>query len=242
MERTSQDDIYLHKIGIDDWQLWRKLRLEALAEAPYAFGSKLADWQGQGDTETRWRGRLSDVPLNIIAEWRETPAGRTSATAPHPDGSVELLSMWVAPFARGHGVGDSLVNAVIVWARELQASRVALAVCEGNERALALYRRHGFMDVGAAPGTSSGTANERKLVRALERLSLGVVTTALDSGSPISSTGILSYLGWELPYVCRCRKLALPRETAPEGKVEGHRGRHSPALGSRQLAPKSPPR
>jgi ribosomal protein S18 acetylase RimI-like enzyme len=167
MERTSQDEINLLKIGIDDWQLWRKLRLEALAEAPYAFGSKLADWQGQGDTETRWRGRLSDVPLNIIAEWQETAAGMISATAPHPDGSVELLSMWVAPFARGHGVGDTLVNAVIAWARDQQASRVALAVFESNERALALYRRHGFVDVGAAPGASAGIATERKMVRAL---------------------------------------------------------------------------
>jgi len=171
MERTSRDEINLHRIGIDDWQLWRKLRLEALAEAPYAFGSKLAEWQGQGDTETRWRGRLSDVPLNIIAEWRETAAGMTSATAPQPDGSIELLSMWVAPFARGHGVGDSLVNAVIAWARELRASRVALAVFEGNERALALYRRHGFIDVGSAPGTSPGPATERKMVRALSSVS-----------------------------------------------------------------------
>src|SRR5215471_3865937 len=161
MTRTSQDEINLQSIGIDEWQLWRKLRLAALAEAPYAFGSKLADWQGAGDTETRWRGRLSDVPLNIVAEWRNTAAGMTSATAPDPEGSIELLSMWVAPFARGYGVGDSLVNAVIGWAREQHASKVTLAVFEANERALTLYRRHGFIDVGAAPGASAGIAAER---------------------------------------------------------------------------------
>jgi ribosomal protein S18 acetylase RimI-like enzyme len=171
MTGTCRDEIHLRTIGNDDWQLWRKLRLEALAEAPYAFGSKLADWQGERDTETRWRARLSDVPLNIIAEWRETAAGMTSATAPHPDGSVELLSMWVAPSARGRGIGDSLVNAVIEWAREQRASMVALAVFEGNERALALYRRHGFIDAGAAPGAGSGTAAERKMVRSLSGVS-----------------------------------------------------------------------
>jgi ribosomal protein S18 acetylase RimI-like enzyme len=136
--------------------------LEALEEAPYAFRSTLADWQGQGDTEVRWRGRLSDVPFNLVAEWQNSPAGMASGAAPDPDGSVELISMWVAPFARGHGVGDALVDAVIEWARERQALRVVLAVFESNERALALYRRHGFMDVGAIV-----CATERKMVRLL---------------------------------------------------------------------------
>ena len=165
--RPFLNEISLRKIGVNDWPLWRKLRLEALEEAGYAFGSTLADWQGQGDTEARWRGRLSDVPLNIVAEWQKTAAGMTSATAPDPDGSVDLMSIWVAPFARGHGVGDALVNAVIEWARQQQASRVALAVFEGNERALALYRRHGFVDVGIIAGASCGTVTERKMVRGL---------------------------------------------------------------------------
>ena len=49
----------LRTLTADDWPLWRELRLAALAEAPDAFGSALADWQGPGDTEDRWRGRLS---------------------------------------------------------------------------------------------------------------------------------------------------------------------------------------
>ena len=165
MTRSSQDEINLRKIGVDDWPLWRKLRLEALGEAPYAFSATLAYWQGEGDTETRWRGRLSDVPLNIVAEWQKTSAGMVSGTAPGPEGSVELISMWVAPFARGHGIGDSLVNGVIEWAREQQASKVILAVLEGNLRALALYRRHGFIDVGANPCTNSEA--ERKMALSL---------------------------------------------------------------------------
>lgn len=42
----------------DDWRLWRELRLAALADAPDAFLSRLADWQGAGDTEARWRARV----------------------------------------------------------------------------------------------------------------------------------------------------------------------------------------
>jgi len=88
--------------------------LNALAEAPGAFGSKLADWQGQG--EARWRARLSTVPLNVVAYFAAIPAGMVSATATDQDGTIELISMWVAPFARGKGASDALIAAVIDWA------------------------------------------------------------------------------------------------------------------------------
>ncbi len=97
----------------------------------------------------RWHARLSMVPFNVVADFNGTAAGMVSATAPNEDRTIELISMWVAPFARGHGVGDSLVTAVIEWARGQRAARIALAVVESNERAVALYRRHRFVDAGA---------------------------------------------------------------------------------------------
>src|SRR5262245_7689086 len=163
MTRPFQDEIKLRRIGVDDWPLWRKLRLQALEEAPYAFSSRLADWQGQGDTEMRWRARLSDVPLNIIATWQETTAGMSSGTGLNPDGSIELISMWVAPLARGRGVGDALVDTVIEWANEQRASMVTLGVLEGNERAVAFYRRHGFILVAPDAGVVTGRRMARSL-------------------------------------------------------------------------------
>ncbi len=67
--------IDVRTVGVEDWRLWRDLRLEALREAPYAFGSTLAEWQGEGDTEVRWRARLSTVRLNVVA----TSTGRPPA-------------------------------------------------------------------------------------------------------------------------------------------------------------------
>ena len=60
--------IELRVLTPDDWRTWRRLRLAALAEAPYAFGSRLADWQGDGDREERWRARLG-IPgsFNVVA-------------------------------------------------------------------------------------------------------------------------------------------------------------------------------
>ena len=69
----------------------------------------------------------------------------------------------VAPFARGRGIGDSLVAAVIQWARQRQAGRVSLAVVKRNVQAVALYLRHGFSDASAIDCTGSGVS-ERQMV------------------------------------------------------------------------------
>lgn len=138
----------LERIAANDWRAWRELRLEALREAPYAYGSTLAEWQGDGDTEERWRSRLESVPYNVIAYLDDRPAGIVSGTNPDDHGAAELISMWVSPFARGRGVGDALVQGVVQWARDLRLRRITLAVTIGNEHALALYNRHGFVDTG----------------------------------------------------------------------------------------------
>jgi ribosomal protein S18 acetylase RimI-like enzyme len=166
----SDGGIGLRTLGTDDWVVWRELRLEALREAPGAFSSTLAQWQGAGDTETRWRALLSTVALNVVADLDGKSAGMVSATAADRDGTVELISMWVAPFARGRGVGDSLIAAVVEWALERTAARISLAVVESNERAVALYRRHGFRDAGAIDCSGTGVS-EREMVLNLKATS-----------------------------------------------------------------------
>ena len=140
--------IELQVLTPGDWGAWRRLRLAALAEAPYAFGSRLTDWQGDGDREERWRARL-DIPgsFNVIAVLDGEPAGLASGV-PSGEGAAELISMWVSPAARGHGVGDHLVQAVSRWARQAGAEVLRLAVVPGNENAAALYQRNGFRLTG----------------------------------------------------------------------------------------------
>jgi ribosomal protein S18 acetylase RimI-like enzyme len=130
----------------DDWRLWRELRLAALAEAPGAFGSTLAEWSGPGDTEARWRARLTNVPLNTVFSIDGAHVGMVGAAVTGDE--VELLSLWVAPWARARGVGDAAVEHVIRWAGE---RRVVLSVKADNAPALRLYARHGFRDAGVSP-------------------------------------------------------------------------------------------
>jgi len=151
--------IVLQVLASDDWPLWRELRLRALAEAPYAFGSRLDDWETAD--EERWRERLDLADSrNLIARMGGAPVGM--ATGVVVDGVYELISMWVAPEARGVGVGDALVAGVCEWARERGAREVRLDVVQTNAHAIALYVRHGFVDV--APSHDVG---ERAMVKVL---------------------------------------------------------------------------
>jgi ribosomal protein S18 acetylase RimI-like enzyme len=136
-------------VTAEDWPEWRLLRRQALAESPEAFGATLADWSGDGDTEPRWRQRLDQVPVNLIVEEDGSPVGMVSVTQA-TDSEAELISMWVAPTARGRGAGDALLRAAVDRANAAGVSRVVLKVRVRNEHAARLYRRAGFVDVGWA--------------------------------------------------------------------------------------------
>jgi ribosomal protein S18 acetylase RimI-like enzyme len=84
------------------------------------------------------------------------------------DNTVELISMWVAPFARGHGVSDALIQAVVSWAKEQRADRVVLAVRDDNAHAIALYVRHGFIDSDPVPNLVDGQPPERLMIMPLK--------------------------------------------------------------------------
>jgi len=139
--------IEVQQLGADDWRLWRQLRLEALADSAAAFSSTFAQWTGPGDTEERWRARFSNVPFNVVLLFDGALAGMVAAYV-RADDSVELISLWVAPFARGHGVADAAVRAVLGWADPRDA---VLSVKADNKPAIALYQRHGFVDAGQSP-------------------------------------------------------------------------------------------
>lgn len=134
----------LRVLSPDDWELWREVRLQALADAPEAFGSTLGEWE-TADQE-RWQQRLSVAPFNVVAIVDDVAVGQASGT--HVDeGRVELISMWVAPSARGSCVADALVTAVKGYARQSGARLVRLSVRRLNARAISLYERTGFVHV-----------------------------------------------------------------------------------------------
>jgi GNAT superfamily N-acetyltransferase len=123
------------------------MRLTALGEAPYAFGSTLD--RERDDGAEHWRDRLRrHAWFQACADGE--PAG-LAAGVPSSDGLPDrrhLISMWVRPSHRGLGLAVLLVEAVREWAIADGARELALWVADGNEAAIRAYTRAGFVATG----------------------------------------------------------------------------------------------
>jgi GNAT superfamily N-acetyltransferase len=144
----------VRRLGPDDWEISRHVRLTALAEAPYAFMSTLA--REQRFDEQEWRRRLSSPTAATFLAWVDAnPAGTATGKVDDPDdeftvpGSWQLVGMWVEPGARGTGLAERLIDAVADHAREQGATSLILWVTEVNARARAFYQRVGFVPTGS---------------------------------------------------------------------------------------------
>jgi GNAT superfamily N-acetyltransferase len=133
----------IREAGAGDWQAMRDVRLAALRDAPQAFASTYE--REVAFTEADWQRRIAGGGsfLAYAPELGTAPAGIAGGFEIAP-GTIELVSMWVSPQARGHGIGQALVQAVVGWARARGATRVHLWVTENNGHARLLYERCGF--------------------------------------------------------------------------------------------------
>jgi ribosomal protein S18 acetylase RimI-like enzyme len=140
------DMVLIRKARPGDWETLREIRLAALAEAPYAFGSSYE--REAVFTEEQWRGRLESRAITFFAELETEPAPAGIAGVYEENGRADLVSMWVRPGARGRGVADALVTAAADWAKAHGNDALYLWVTESNERARKLYDRCGFTPTG----------------------------------------------------------------------------------------------
>jgi putative acetyltransferase len=104
-----------------------------------------------------WERRLADndVPgktdLSLVAE-RDGSVVGSAGLHPAPQTRrrhVAMLGISVAREAQGQGVGHALMQAMVDYADHwAQLLRIELTVFVDNERAIALYRRFGFVHEG----------------------------------------------------------------------------------------------
>jgi GNAT superfamily N-acetyltransferase len=129
-----------------DWPALRDIRLAALRNAPEAFSSTYDDQVRFGPEQ--WQQRIARGGTFLaFLPGTSGPAGMAGGYQAAP-GLVELISMFVQPWARGHGVGEALVDAVLGWALARDAMTVHLWVTETNTPARRLYERCGFTPTG----------------------------------------------------------------------------------------------
>ncbi len=129
----------------DESAALRELRLRALADAPGAFASTLAD-EAQLDDDHWRRLAAGDQGTIVIAadgeRWVGMAAGRWFAGE---RGIAQLWGLWVDPTALGTRTGAALVAAVRAWAAAHGAAFLRLGIIEPGDDLRRFYERLGFV-------------------------------------------------------------------------------------------------
>ena len=126
----------VRRLGPDDWEDFRDIRLRALAESPDAFGSTLEREAELGEAE--WRRRLVG-PLYVVDDPRPVAVGGIFDNA----GTPHVWGMWTDPAHRGRGHARAILDALIPPGTPAQ-----LDVNIDNGDARTAYERYGFVGTG----------------------------------------------------------------------------------------------
>lgn len=135
-----------------DWDRIRRVRLTALRDAPDSFGTRYED--AVALPEATWRERAADptrrtlLATNRDEHGRSQDLGMVLVASTGDPASAGLYGMWVAPHARGSGIGASLLREALRMASGLGYARMILDVCDHNEPAIRLYEGMGFEPTG----------------------------------------------------------------------------------------------
>jgi GNAT superfamily N-acetyltransferase len=167
----------------EHWPVLKDIRLRALADAPGAFGTTLAEAQAYLDKEWQARAqRFSEMPAATggIACLDDVPCGMASAfPSTENTHTAGMTAFWVAPEHRGQGVADAMVTFLVNWATGQGFAVLEADVVEDNHRARAFYRRVGFVDTGQSH-SFHGDASKRIILLAKRLMLKGSAGEAWD--------------------------------------------------------------
>ncbi len=144
--------ITIRRIQTGEADLFKRMRLVSLQDAPYAFAStyesalqrSAESWQEQADSTAQGADRATffafsdETPIGIAALYR----------LPGQAGVGEVLQVWVAPEFRGKRVAWDLLDAVLEWAADHGFCTILATIKKGNSRAQRFYQKYGFTPAG----------------------------------------------------------------------------------------------
>ena len=175
----SMNKVILKPISATELDSFKSVRLAALKDSPFAFGSTYAKESSFLDSEweqrvKQWKGDQA----NCLLAWDGNhPCGIAASSVDKKDSSrAHLVSMWVAPSHRSLGVGRLLVQGIIDWGRNRGVQTLALMVTSSNSNAAGFYECIGFRKTGRKePYPNDDSLVEYEMIRTL-RTSNGTVT------------------------------------------------------------------
>ena len=149
---------------------FRRVRLEGFTANPDLFRIAAEEEAGMSVEDFAARLEREYVAGGFVGGELQGIGGLTRFAGARLDHRALLWGMYVRPAARGAGVGDAIVAALLDEASRIGVRSVLLTVIAGNEPAERLYRRWGFERYGVEPGavrTASGFVDEALMIRRL---------------------------------------------------------------------------
>jgi RimJ/RimL family protein N-acetyltransferase len=141
-----------------DAEAFQALRLRGLRESPEAFGSTYEEEAGVPVGEVAARLARGAEGEDVVFGAFDDGGGLVGVAGLRRDSHgkarhrAHVWGMYVAPEARGRGMGRALLESLIAHARTLVGvERLTLSVVPDNQAARSLYLRLGFVPYGLEP-------------------------------------------------------------------------------------------
>lgn len=139
-------------LPVFQWRAYRDLRLRAIQDSPQAFLD--TEQETRAFPESKWKQRLADAAAGkswqLFAKLQGKLVGMIGAYRSEEDirnDAATAVGLWVAPEARGEGVGRKLMETLVDTLKQRSIKTAHLSVNVEQTAAVALYNKLGFQIV-----------------------------------------------------------------------------------------------
>lgn len=148
-------ELVIRELTVDDYELYKKIRLELLMNEPLSFGSSFEEESLFEDKI--WKHRLDKENVSTLGAFVDSYLVGLCVIVMNPRSKMRhiatLHSMYVVKEQRGNGIGKELICNAERIAFEKGVKRMNLSVVSTNENASNLYIKLGYHQYGLEPDT-----------------------------------------------------------------------------------------
>lgn len=163
----------LKLLAPEDYEVFKRIRLEALRTVPEAFASSERDWAALPDEE--WQQRLRNNAV-VVCFRDEEPVGimglmrQQASKMAH---RATIIMVYLRESERSAGRAVAMLDLLLDHARTVGVRQVELAVSAENPAAIRFYLREGFQEIGRIPGGILHEGREIDEIMMARRLASG---------------------------------------------------------------------
>lgn len=151
-EKVAKSGVQIVHLDPDSWQILRDLKIKSLLEEPIAFENQEPGLERyRSRTEEEWRKKLDENASNTVSVFAQDGirfVGMVSGVIRPSGETATVQHMYVDPEYRGQKISKKLLETLLGKLKEKGVKTALLAVVEGQDPAMALYKNLDFKETG----------------------------------------------------------------------------------------------